>query len=29
MDDKQNKMYFKFALKEKTGVGFNLIAPLN
>jgi len=29
MDDSEKKIYFKFSLPEKTGVSFNLIAPLN
>lgn len=29
MDDREKRIYFKFILPEKTGVSFNLIAPLN
>lgn len=29
MDDTEKKIYFKFSIPEKTGVSFNLIAPLN
>jgi hypothetical protein len=29
LDEKENKLFFKFSLQKKTGVSFNLIAPVN